>query len=449
MAKYINSIATEDSSYDRTAEALSYDFGKASVPSELILQPLEEDPVAAVHSSRSFYRRRVMAKVKQDAARSLDEHMDKLLANRNAGKITPLNEDTPRKAKSAKGGRKKKDTWVTDSPMPAPVVPPTPSRSQPSGSMQSVVASHEPESPPLRNVKRLKRAAQPVIAANEEDDDDEGDDIPDEILSNVPFEHVSQAQPPLSPSAIDQYAADARAAEKQAAEKAKNMLANSQPVPYAGTARREFNLNKAVFVADVSLDALRAQSEVEAKKKPIPCGRCGQDMFSTTSAEGNPFIMCNRGTCNLGWVKYSEAGAFHTLIRQKLLPRYRYPNPPVRCYQHHIECQLIWTKNTVNRELHNQLWFICGAKKDDGFKKCGFILNAVVEDEDVAHELAKAHYDEKAQKVKDGAETRERSQYLMMVAEDDIKTGTGAYAYRTPKERKMLEKLRDKGFNPY
>lgn len=165
-----------------------------------------------------------------------------------------------------------------------------------------------------------------------------------------------------------------------------------------------FDLCKALFSAPISFQ----EDAEEDPEDQIPCGLCDTPLKVGMSAAGKEYMMCvNSETCRIQWVPFADTPAFHHLISETVLPVFKYPYPPTRCVEHMMPCKLMWARNTANRSLHNQMFWVCDARREDGAaRKCGFILCATEENEDEAKKKSAAYFKE----VQDKKESRCRSQ---------------------------------------
>lgn len=124
----------------------------------------------------------------------------------------------------------------------------------------------------------------------------------------------------------------------------------------------------ALFIGDDS------DSDEDEDEKSC-CGICKQELSSGTGREsGKPFLMCQNG-CEFGWVEFSKIPKLHVQIENKVLPKFRAPNPRDRCNGHKKTSRLIWVQKSANNSLVDKMFFVCAAKKEDG-GKCDYLRSA-------------------------------------------------------------------------
>jgi len=167
------------------------------------------------------------------------------------------------------------------------------------------------------------------------------------------------------------------------------------------------------------------------------------------SATGKEYMMCvNSDTCRVQWCPFATTAAFHHLIKETVLPIFKYPHPPTRCKEHLMPCVLKWARNTTNRELHNEMFWVCDAKREDGAaRKCGFILCATEEDAEAARRKSVAYYNEVKAKQEADAEAKKRAKYNYNNANLDLEVGSGCFMYRSPAEAATERKIARKEEN--
>ena len=113
-----------------------------------------------------------------------------------------------------------------------------------------------------------------------------------------------------------------------------------------------------------------------------------------------------------------------------------------------MPCVLKWARNTTNRELHNEMFWVCDAKREDGAaRKCGFILCATEEDAEAARRKSVAYYNEVKAKQEADAEAKKRAKYNYNNANLDLEVGSGCFMYRSPAEAATERKIARKEEN--
>lgn len=193
-----------------------------------------------------------------------------------------------------------------------------------------------------------------------------------------------------------------------------------------------FDLSKAVFNAPISFQ----EDAEEDPEDEILCSLCTAPLRVGMSTTGKEYMMCiNNDTCNIQWVPFADTPAFHCLISEVVLPIFKYPHPPTRCKEHMMPCKLTWARNTANQALHNQMFWVCDAKREDGAMcKCAFILCATEENKNEAKKKSTAYFREVENKKKADAKAKKRAKYNYNNADINLQTGGGRYMYRNPKE---------------